>query len=341
MKRNILKIWAYLALVSINSLANAGTGQAFFETLSNKYASLSDRYASMDFAKIKNALVTAFSSNVSDDIGESIVDSTLQATEKSSLISVPGEASTPGMPAEAIRTPSQTIHEPIQVPAPTSTPGAPTGPNSLISTQAASKKIEPPKISGLFARIKKNFNSLSDWLGDCIPSSQTLLKSALFGITATNTYQRYCQVKTAYNNNNIRQFPRLCFWTAVSAAGTLMTNDACREKAGPLLSTILMGATAYDIIRQKWNISVVNKVSSNCLIKTAPDGVEQNVKCASCGELMFNAKGVNFNNVDLKQYGDGNETVYFTASGNSITGNTGNRHGIVFCETCMQRSIGI
>lgn len=200
---------------------------------------------------------------------------------------------------------------------------------SLPSTPAPKNSWWSP--TGWFNSIKNGLSDMAECTADCMPSKEALIKGAFMTIAAGNTYKRYCQARTAYNNSNINKCLKSSVLTAVSAAGTIMSVDACREKTGGFLSALLIAATAFDVVYQQFHSSKISQLDAKSVIRKQE--AEQAIKCANCDVQILKAQNVNFADCDEKVLADLNEDIAFK-DGDRIYSSGQNNSTVIYCKNC-------
>lgn len=183
-----------------------------------------------------------------------------------------------------------------------------------------------------FNTLTKSLKSAAKVLSEYVPSQEVLVKGSLIGVAGANAWQRYCQTRTAYNNRNINRCFSSGLLTAISTAGAIMANDTCRQKAGPLLSTLLIGGTALDIIYQKLNSAKISQLDINTVITDKTES--QAVKCGKCHRQIMSCSNVNFTNASADILGNSHENICFP-DGDSINVTSENSRTVVYCKECV------
>lgn len=322
MKLN-LKLMTLATLIGLNSGCFASTGLSFFNALDNRWQS-------------------------------SIVPKPEVKTPAKPLVFAPVPVSTPVLMATPVSgpatSPAATIPTTSATSAQTVQPAISTVTvtqkelfagikNTHTTTKVDATQVGKKAASGngglkkLWESTKNGFNDFVTWANNYIPSQETLLKGAFASIAGSNAWKRYCQTKTAYNNGNINECFKSCLLTAVSAAGTLMASERCREKTGSLLSTVIIGATALDIIQQTMSRSRTSKISFDTLIKQGDEN--KDIKCADCEGIILTASNIDLTKSNQDLLGSTSSNISFK-SGDNIT-YTGKDDTVrVYCEKCSR-----
>lgn len=306
MKSNLLKIGSLLVLANLGATAGASTGLSFLGTLTERNQST--------ILPVKKIVAEPQAA-----LPNIVAAQKIDASKTETVIQV-----TP--PAKAVGQNIAAATNPIApTKATTSLPSKPTTP--IITAKAA------PQV-GWYECAIGSWNKLKELAGQYMPSQKALMTGALTVIAASNTWQRYCQAKTAYNNNNIKKCLTSSVLTALSAAGTVMASNIYHQKNGSLLSTLLIGATALDIFYQKICSSEISQIKQESIIEQKES--MQNIKCAGCSQSIFNAANVNFNNCNNKSLASENKQISFL-DGDSVFSSKSNSCTVIYCKSCAER----